>query len=563
MEDKERKQLKFLRKKKVLLITSLLFSLLLCINYSSKYFRQSTKATGNEKQQNRQPIKVKDSLIQRAESETDAIQLAYMFEQASRQIEADPRDPVPFLVRAVVGEKLFLIDQANHDYKSYGLLSGQSRYPKAKHPVSEPDAYEKLELAIDGYLLAHSSNQSSNKKEATSYLHQATNFAEEIAHNNDRFGVDLVSFYSTIPDTVAKELLGLRQRKNLIAATAAIENFEKTIEELRELEELFQQQSATIELESIAYLLAKFLMKSDNQRQEASKIIETYLPITKASSHRLNEAKLIFLRGEIAVYDGDETVSINFHNESLEKLQTLLPTNFVLYPLYSIVGRQANTGSPETALLQGLPALSLSLGLMKKSEKLYSGLASLFAQFQGLAADNLRLEHLSEAYLHLAIKIAEESRLGYVLEAQCLLATLEAVRGKRDTALEAMAKAYEFADPDPTVDTHILSAYKGKVFGLLGDYEVSETEYRKAFEIIQKKGIDNLPAAIQTEQGLGEALWMQGKKREAKKHLEAVKKRLLKAGKDLKVLEKPNRLIGLNFTSKTPDQLLASEATNR
>ncbi|MBL8152262.1 MAG: tetratricopeptide repeat protein, partial [Blastocatellia bacterium] len=92
----------------------------------------------------------------------------------------------------------------------------------------------------------------------------------------------------------------------------------------------------------------------------------------------------------------------------------------------------------------------------------------------------------------------------------------------------------------------------GKVLGLLGDYSSCENSYKQALEIMQSQSIENLLVPIQTEQGLGEALWLQGKKQEARKHLESVKSRLSK----LELFQKPNNLQRINFTDKTPDQIL-------
>lgn len=502
-------------------------------------------------------VKSENSLVYKVDIEKDPIQLAYIFEEASKKIATENGDPIQFLIRAIASEKLMLLDQAEEDYASYLKFSGNGANSKIDcQPVkAEQDVYEKLESLIDSYL---ASRANGTEDLTTLYLTQAKAVAEEIAAKDDRTGLDLIEFYSSLPERSTKELLRLRERKNIAASTAAIDQFREMISELTYLESAFHKQNAEVEVESIMFLLAKFLMKN-SQHAEASRIVEEYIPITERSSHKLSEAKFTFLKGEIANYKGNAAIANEFHTKSLKQLKSLSHTDFSFYPLYAVVGRQATIGDPEAALLQGSSALSRSFSLLNNS-KVYASFGSIFAQFQGTAASNLGLETLSEAYLKLALKIAKEQKLNtYAVENQCLLAVLKATQGKKNEAFDLISKTYEFNSQDlqaQMVNQSMIFGYKGKVFGLLGNYTVAEDEYRKALEAMEKSQISNLLVYAQTKQGLAEALWLQGKKPEAREELEFAKNEIIKSQQELRLIEKPSRLKRYNFTDKSPDQIL-------
>lgn len=498
-------------------------------------------------------IKSEDSTVQRAEKEKDPIQLAHMFEELSKDILANQTAPTPFLARAIVAQKLMLLEQAEADYNTYLEMSGSEGSVDLNPVLAEADSYEKLDSLIDNYL---STAVAGNSTQANLYINQAKVIAEEIAKSGDKVGVDLVSFYLNLSSNIPEDLLRARNKKSFISSIATLDNLDQTIKDLKEVESVFQHYSAKTELESTSYLLAKVLIKTKRQT-EAKPIVENYLPICENFSHKLNLAKFVFLQGEIASYEGRIGSATFFYNKSLDMLKKLSHSNFILYPLYSTVGRHANLGNAEFALLQGHQAFTLSLSLIKSPNKnFYAGFVSLFAKFQGIAAENLALTNLSEAYLKVSLKVAEQHNLeAHAIEAQCLLAVLEASRKKKAEALESIERAYRFRSSDPGAqlkDQAVILAYSGKVLGLLGDYSSCENSYKQALEIMQSQSIENLLVPIQTEQGLGEALWLQGKKQEARKHLESVKSRLSK----LELFQKPNNLQRINFTDKTPDQIL-------
>ncbi|MBL8151377.1 MAG: hypothetical protein JNN15_15750 [Blastocatellia bacterium] len=394
---------------------------------------------------------------------------------------------------------------------------------------------------------------------AITHLNKAKTFAKDIEKTGDKIGIDLVRFYSDLHSNRVHKLLKLRQKKDQLANVPAIDNFQENISQLEILKKSFESEGAKEDTESVAFLLAKFLVKSGSYKK-AGAFIEPWLKVSERDQHRLGWIKFTFLKGQVAIYEAKHSVSAKFNTQAIEASKNLHPNTFQLYLLHPVIGKQAEGKNPENVFKVCLEVLDLSLKSMNKAPSLYSGFAATYAQFQGLGAKNLSLNNLAREYLLLSINLAEKNKLyGYEKESRCLLAVLEVSEKRIKEAFSQLRKAESTNSKDPftkNIDQALIEAYRAKIYGLLGTATLSEQGYRKALAILEKSSVVNFYYPMQVRQGLGEALWLQKKNEEALVYLEKAKNDLAEAQTMFQVLDTIDSFRSLNFTDKTPEEII-------
>ncbi|MBL8149358.1 MAG: tetratricopeptide repeat protein [Blastocatellia bacterium] len=495
------------------------------------------------------------ALLDKAHREENPVQLAYLFEEISKKIESDRTKAILYSARAVVAEKLLLIERSEQDREQYYKLTGERIELVQKQKVYEPDVYDELETLIDSYLLARSSG---NSNLAVTHLNNAKKLANNIAIKGDRIGVDLVQFYSNLSNNKVKKLLKLRRKKAKLTNVAAIDDFQETIDSLKELEELFIEENAQQDVEAVVCLLVKFLVKT-GKYIETREIIEKYLPDAQKLSHKLVEAKLTFFKGEINLFKNEYILATKFHAESLEILKTLPPNPFKLYPLHVILSRQVGVGGSESIFLQGLDGLKMSMDRSENSA-FYGAFVSTLAQFHALNAKNLGMKNLTREYLELSIEYGKKYKSSmYARESICLLAIFEVKEGHIEEGFSLLQETKNYYSIDPlakVIDEMLETGYRAKLFGMTKDYVKAEEYYRKALSLAEELKIVYSSQKSYIEQGLAEALWLQGKNDEAQKYLEQAIKTLEVARSQQQIIQKYDELQRVNFTDYTIDQIM-------
>lgn len=101
-----------------------------------------------------------------------------------------------------------------------------------------------------------------------------------------------------------------------------------------------------------------------------------------------------------------------------------------------------------------------------------------------------------------------------------------------------------------------ISGLEGKVYGLTKDFKRAEQAYRESLKIIEEIGYEKVVWLYQYKQGLGEALFEQGRKPEALKELLEAKSLHTKARATLQSQNK-NRLLNVNFSHREIDETIS------
>lgn len=505
-------------------------------------------------------------LVDKAHKETDAAQLAYLFEEASEKINSNSGDSTAFLVRAIVGEKLMLLEQSESDFKSYSALTGidteadVKRVQDIANTPPKPTKYDLIDESIDKSLQALISGDYALSK---SHLTEAKNLSDSmLKETGDRIGVDLVDYYSKLSSqNQAKELLEARKARKRLAKTATIDNFQQCIKELENNELIFAKYSSKVDSLDNSLWLSRFLIKS-YQKQKAKIEVEQALSYAAESGYKLAEAQLVYIKSELAIFDENIAESITLSNKSLKLFSGLDSDILTLYPLMSLVVYQANSADNNLLSFKyGLEGLTKSIKKEEGNTK-RAAFAARFSALQAIAAEKMSLFSVTQSYLNYGLTICTQYNLTvYPVELKCLLANLYASQGDRKRALlfldEAKQLGENFKDSIAKKEiTLTISGYEGKVYGMLGNYNKSEASYKEAISIAKGMGTPNVLYSAELDKGLGEALYAQGKARyvEAKQELISAQQKFDKAA--LRHETKRANLVKYNFSNKSIEELL-------
>ncbi|MBL8152466.1 MAG: tetratricopeptide repeat protein [Blastocatellia bacterium] len=380
---------------------------------------------------------------------------------------------------------------------------------------------------------------------------------EMLQKTGDRLGVDLVSYYSDLPLSKVVVLLEARKIRSEIDKLPAIDNFSQYIPKLERAKTIFKENSADAEVAYNAAILSRFYVKGF-KHEEAKREVDEFLQPSVDASYKLCQAGLIWVNSQLAHINGNILDSMSLNEKSLEVFSQIDSGNIKLAPLMVGVEYQIETTDNDSlAFTNGLEGLKKSVKREEGNKRL-AAFASRFAGFQGVTADKMKMPNLAEAYIKYAISICDQHDVpAYRVDYYTFLATLKASSEKTEEALSLLEKAKSFGSKDYMAQKEDLlatSIYKGKIHGLLGNYETSEASYREALELSKELGRNQLIYTAEIRKGLGEALQKQGKKVEAKKELIESKKMYDKARAAYQSMKAP--LTRPSFTNKSVEELL-------
>lgn len=383
--------------------------------------------------------------------------------------------------------------------------------------------YQQLDTAIDEYL------ESKN----TGDLTKAKVIAKDIEQKyGDKYGVDLVSYYQSIPSSVREKLLSTRKRLAEMFDKSSGDNYQQRLTDSQNLEKDFLAFGNLIEAYKTKILVNKLLLHLDKD-QEANSFVQEGLKFS------INN-KYIFLQAHFLLWKAKGfSKNSDFVNTEESLLQVIELGNKL--DLYKIVN---SAGISLTTLYynndENEKAFNLSKKLLVNFSDYKNTQAISFLQIAGLAAFNLHYNNIAIFYLQEAINnsqllniptftVRSYSFLGLVLSEE---KKFYEANNYYSLAEKELNKINENAAKQESIS--IIVGYKAKTKLLEGDYSQALELYKYRLFLMKTLHINNTLEISQINEALAIVLTQLGQNEKAQVHSTIAKnyKNLANANKE-------------------------------
>ncbi|MEW6737996.1 MAG: hypothetical protein AB1489_42355, partial [Acidobacteriota bacterium] len=490
--------------------------------------------------------------------------IAKAFESASTRLKEDPQDANALFVRAVSSEKLFLLKDAKSDYQNYlSIYSNSEHRPEVtrrltsltvhlnQNITAKPTSYEQLDRHIDDYLTAL---QTGNSLGASNALTGAEQIANEIAaKTGDRFGLDLVSYYRTVPLTNINQLREARKLRADVEAISIIDYFDDAIKKAGHAKTLFNSVGATCETLKTDVQLAKYLNKSDALK-DAQILLDASIPQVAEKQYLFIHAWLLYWKGELHCNTSQFNQAIESYENCIRIAKPLDAPNFLVSPLVMLSSIYYTTNDNERAFELAYQAMETSLAIGRP-------LPIQLVQVMGISAFNLKFQSLAQTYLDHSVKLAEaQNNNSYLVMSHIFSGITQAEQHHTAEAEIGFAKAFEalskIADQKARDRMeYAVTGYYARAQMIAGNVDKATELYVRSLELAEKTNLQQKLALSQLHQGLGECLIAKGNIDRAKIELEMAIAFDKEAQKNF---EYNNALLTFAVSNKVSQELLRS-----
>jgi len=372
--------------------------------------------------------------------------------------------------------------------------------PLSNTKLKEQNLYDQLDRLIDQYL------ESTN----VTYLQGAEDLAQEIrSKHNDKYGVDLVSYYRISPRSVHQELLGYRRELAKALITPSGDNHQQRLLEAQKLEQKFLSFGNTVEAQKSKVIIVKLHNFMNNY--------DTSLLIISDSLKYCKEKDYIFLNVHFLLLQAKAHTSIRQEKEAEQALEQVVLTS-------RSMGLQDIEASASKSLAgmyildnQNEKAFSLCQSSLMLDIKNHGVTVSLLHN-AGFSAFGLKQYDLAENYLNRAIVLSKENNNQLLLGlSYVFLASTYSERHLFSQAEELFNKALTAANSinDKQSQKDLLgkiAAYQAKSKLIQSHYTVAIDLYKSAILMFQEIGLRNDLFYSQLNEGIGVAMERTGHK---------------------------------------------------
>lgn len=354
--------------------------------------------------------------------------------------------------------------------------------------------YQELDKSIDTYL--------SSKN--TSHLENAQSIAQELKEKyTDYYGIDLVSYYKSIPPSRLDTLSNYRKEMFDLINQPVGDKYEERLKRSQKLEKNFLEFGNKVEACRAKTLISKsqlFLYTP-----------EEFRATTREGLKFSRDNKYLFLEGYFLLWQAKHLSETSGFEESEKAfLQTLevgqkiqlediiTSSNVSLVTLYHL-------NSDDQKCLDTTQTLLSSPQKIKKDR-----MVSLM-QVAGLAAANLNDYKLARNYLEDSLKLSEELQNSFLLTKSYTFLSLVSAKqsdfsGSKDYYLKSLKTLDKIEDVKSKAESKFITlGYQGKIKFLEGNFSQSVKAYQQALAITKDLKMQNNLYLSQINEGLAVA----------------------------------------------------------
>jgi tetratricopeptide (TPR) repeat protein len=500
-------------------------------------------------------------------SVSDLTDIAKTFEKANTRLKEDPNDLEALYERGVCFEQLLFLEQARNDFQRFLALSPDSpRELKVKNrllalssridqPSPVQTRYDLLESAIDDYL---SATISSNKTVADDFLRTAEKIAAEMATlTGERFGLDLVSFYRTVPAHSVEQFIKARKLYKEARETIKLNDYTQGLEIASKAKTAFDRLDSNLEIEKTEILIGKSLVKLSRSK-EAEKILKKGGIKAAITNHLYSHAQFLGWLGENYSNISNYTHAVEILEQAIQVVRPLDVPEFsnslsmLLSSIYSV------TNDNERAFLMAHKTLEEAI-------RTNHPFSIQVIDVLGLSAFNLGFPALAENYLKKAIELASnQQKFPHIAMANTYLGIIMAEQRKDNEAEQSFQKAFQslYKIEDKTIRIQLefmVTGYHARAQMLTGNSKQAVDLYTKALTLGEKGKIEEKIILSQMRQGLGECLAALGNYKGAESEFRAA----LSLRQSAQTIEQNNSLLSFSVTNKSLEEQIRLLETAR
>ncbi len=366
--------------------------------------------------------------------------------------------------------------------------------------------YQDLDTAINQYL----------ESKTTDDLNKANLIAKTIEDKyGDKYGVDLVNFYHSVPETAIEQLDNCRKRFAKLQAMPKADNYQQRLELAESLINEFYLLGDLAESFKVKLFLAKCLLKT-YKYTELSSLLNTSLSFTKEHNYSMLEGYFLLWKGKyLSLTDTFTNTEIVFRDAL--NIGKIINSDDLVINAGNCLSALYHTNNEDQKALEITQVL---LAKTQENNELFIGLN----QIAGLSAFNLGFHTLSESYLNSAIKRAEEINNPYLIATSWAFLGVTLAENK-NFQLSEMAYLNSNKAIDQIKEQHskldalsIVLGYQAKANLLAGNFEKAANLYKETLSSIKELGIRNNLEMAQLNEALAIAVKNLGKDSEAQEY---------------------------------------------
>lgn len=411
-----------------------------------------------------------------------------------------------------------------------------------------PNRYEQIDQQLDRYLQARLTN---NTSEAENALEEASNLAQGMSNQTkDLYGQDLVGYYRNLASENLAKAIKARQLVKEAQAFSSRNQVTKVAAKAQEAQAIFESLGADTELESINFMLAKYLPRI-GKLSEAQALVDRCLDKAKGRQHLLSYAQFLYNKSDILGEKGQYAQEISLLNESIEIATPLEVPDLLVYIQANLAKIYFVTNDDQQAFTQATQTLATY-----KEIPNYRLLLDL-NQIAGLSSYNLKATSQSQTYLTDSITLAKQHQdWAYLVQGYWMLGLVKAQELDFNEADKLFNLAFENIPKldDPNSELYmesIVTGYYARKQALAKNYQESVELYAKSIKLSEKSNSEQKAMLSQLHQGLAEGLVALGNHAKANEHL-AIARYLKQESQNL---EQNNNLLTFAPTNRNINEL--------
>lgn len=371
----------------------------------------------------------------------------------------------------------------------------------------ENNLYQQLDSAIDEYL---NNKENSERAEA---------IAKDIKlRYEDNYGIDLVKYYKSVPDSAIEKLKPLRSKMFSLINQPNGDNYQQRLDESIDLEKQLISLGDIVETQRIKLLIAKIYART-YKSEVAKPILVEGIRITEEKNYLYLKAYFLLWEAKNASVKDNFSQTEKSFLATLEIGKKLMVSDLIINPTISLMALYQQYNKDQKALDLAQTTL--------KDTNFNINLESIisFKQIAGLSAFKLGYFELSNSYLTDAIEMSKKANISYLVANSYtfLGLTLAESRNFADSEqayLNAQTAIMQIKEESIRLDAlSILFGYQAKSKLSAGNFQQAANLYKETLAINKQLGISHNLEIAQLNEGLAMALTNLGLDKESKTHL--------------------------------------------
>ncbi len=364
--------------------------------------------------------------------------------------------------------------------------------------TAENNRYQQLDTAIDQYL----------ESKDISYLKEAEKIANSLKTKyQDHYGVDLVTYYRSVPSlTISKLLIYRKEMFSLINASAG--------EQYQKLQQLLEN-SKTLEknLTELGNIIEAYRVKAFISQLAVFLFDYNVSQLTTQDGIKFaTKNKYLFLEGYFSLWQAKRLTTIGSFNETQKAFEKVILIGQKIELSDLIISSQLSLSTIYHLSNNDKQSLEIAANLLSQPEKLKKDRIITLLQIAGLASFNLKYYQLSDSYLQESLSLAQElNNPSHVARTYTFLSLISAEAGNFQESdnyhLKALDTVEGLKDKSNRLTTLIaISGYYAKAKLKQEDFSQAAIAYKESLEAIKELGQENNLMISQLNEGLALAL---------------------------------------------------------